>query len=524
MLSLLNLAEFLLATPLLLCLLYTLYLLYVHQIYSHIPGPPVESFFLGNLPTIRGTYKKGVYSHILFLDWARKYGPVYKIFVLHKCMVFLSNPSVIKEVLTRSRYRKASMTYSRLYSVCGERFLGHGLVTMMNHKLWKRRRAIINPAFHKNCDYVDCGCWNFGHFASTGMPQSTHLEMRASVRLLSKMMDQFNEMADKWLNQLEPLADGGNYFDMAEYFGRVTLDVIGKVAFGANFHALDDVESPFRKALWHILEGYSAQLRDPLLQLRFSKRQFVQKVQRAVDIVRSEGQRIFTNHDKEKEDHHDNILHHIIKYTDILPNLSEADLLDEFCMMLIAGQETTSNMLGFLFKELGNNDGVLERMLEEMNQVLGERDNVTFDDINRLEYLGQVIKETLRLYPPAMGTARESVDRTVLHGYHIPSGTQLVVSFYIVHHMPEYFPDPDTFRPERFDPDATRKLYTFMPFSLGQRSCVGRHFAMIEAKVLLCKFFKKFTFELEPNQLEGIQETTTLRPKGGVRMRLSQTS
>ena len=74
------------------------------------------------------------------------------------------------------------------------------------------------------------------------------------------------------------------------------------------------------------------------------------------------------------------------------------------------------------------------RMLEEMNQVLGERDNVTFDDINRLEYLGQVIKETLRLYPPAMGTARESVDRTVLHGYHIPSGTQLVVGTPIYNH------------------------------------------------------------------------------------------
>ncbi|KAI0219320.1 Cholesterol 24-hydroxylase [Lamellibrachia satsuma] len=471
---------------------YSGYIGYVHWKYAHLPGPPIDSFWLGNLPQLKRMHKQGVYTHTLFLKWAEEYGPLFRIFVLHKCMVVPTSRTAIKEILTKSKvYPKSSVTYDRLYSVCGTRFLGRGLVTNTNHIDWSTRRASINPSFHK--------------------------------KSLVVAMDQFNQEIDDWMDTLVPLADGITKFSMAEKINRVTLDIIGKVAFNMALGCVSDETSPYPAAMDIILEGTSLQMKDPILMWRRDKQTFISEVKQAVGLLRKAFQKTIEDRIgamNAGKDVPNDTLQYLLKGLEINRSLTIEDLLDDFATLFVAGQETISHTLAFLLNEVGRRPELLHRLVDEVDQVLGDRTRVTFEDTERLTYMTQVFKETLRLYPPAPGTARENVTDVSLEGYNIPPRSFLVISFFVIHRLKRHHNDPEDFDPDRFADDKPRPLFTFMPFSTGQRSCVGKRFAQLECKVLLCKFLKRFTYSLDPDQSFDIEEQGSLRPRGGAIMTL----
>lgn len=186
---------------------------------------------------------------------------------------------------------------------------------------------------------------------------------------------------------------------------------------------------------------------------------------------------------------------------------------------------------------------VSNRLQQEVEGTLGGMTEWTLDDLSRLTYMSQVIKETLRLYPVVSATAREPSQDTELNGFAVPQGTFLAVGiavfslhvlhslpwnpfsqipFTVLHHLPQYYEEPDLFKPERFDPDAERlvnsitnvfwflifyhgfwsdlfcrPLYAFAPFSHGQRSCLGKQFAMVSLIVQsIC--LKRICIEISP--------------------------
>ena len=181
----------------LLLTVYSVYLVFVHWKYSHLPGPKRDSFFFGNIPLIRREREQGKIMHQLVEELHSAHGPVVLMWALHNPFLFVSDPELVRKCMITLNLPKNPRVYDHLGYPFGHRFSGKSLVTEANHDLWQKRRSLLNPAFHR--------------------------------RYLMNLMTAFNSSCDLFLAKLDEMADGETVVDMAKEFARVTLDVIGKV-------------------------------------------------------------------------------------------------------------------------------------------------------------------------------------------------------------------------------------------------------------------------------------------------------
>ena len=160
---------------------------------------------------------------------------------------------------------------------------------------------------------------------------------------------------------------------------------------------------------------------------------------------------------------------------------------------------------------------VLHRIVQEIETVLGSRQFVEHKDLGNLQYLGQTLKEGLRLHPPVGGTTRITTKEENLGGFTIPAGTSINVSWFILQCLSDAWSEPEKFDPDRFSPDKQIPPSVYYPFSVGPRTCIGQTFAQFEARVLMARLLQEFELTLLPGQHKMIhEERLTLRPKGGV--------
>ena len=162
---------------------------------------------------------------------------------------------------------------------------------------------------------------------------------------------------------------------------------------------------------------------------------------------------------------------------------------------------------------------ILCRIVQEIEAVLGSRQFVEQKDFGNLQFLGQTLKEGLRLHPPITGTTRITTKEENFGGHIIPVGTSVNISWFIIHRLAEVWPEPEKFDPDRFSPEVKSQIppSVFCPFSLGPRTCIGQTFAQFEARVLMARLLQEFELTLLPGQSEiKHEEKLTLRPKGGV--------
>jgi cytochrome P450 len=202
--------------------------------------------------------------------------------------------------------------------------------------------------------------------------------------------------------------------------------------------------------------------------------------------------------------------------------MNDAQLRDETVTLFLAGHETTALALTHALVLLAKHPDVERRVVAEIDSVLGDREP-TAEDVPRLELVERVVKESMRLYPPAWVTGREIVRPFRLAGLDLEVGDQVLVSPWTSHRDPRFWPDPEAFDPDRFLPEPSRQRprFAFFPFGGGPRVCVGNHFAMMEAAILLAMFVRRFHVELLPFEELRFAPAVTLRPKGeGVRVRL----
>lgn len=201
--------------------------------------------------------------------------------------------------------------------------------------------------------------------------------------------------------------------------------------------------------------------------------------------------------------------------------LTDQQVRDEAMTLFIAGYETTANALTWTWYLLTQHPKIYERVCEEVDRVLAGRPP-TSDDLLDLPYTLHVLKESLRLYPPVHVIGRQVVEPFELDGYHFSKGTLIGVSMYVVHRNPHYFPNPQQFDPDRWTPEfeATLPRGAYIPFSTGPRNCIGSHFAMLEAHLVLTTLAQRVTFELVPGQTIEAEPLITLRPKDGIKMRV----
>eukprot|EP00731_Ephydatia_muelleri_P028733 Em0020g377a len=451
-------------------LLFSLYVAYIHWKYSHIPSPKMNSFFLGHIPSMIAMREQSGNEFELFANlvgrWAEHF---FVVFFLVKPLVLTTNPDAVKRVASDEKISKAASTNSRISSVFGKRlvaifhhymcfigtfephprFLGQGLVTILDYETWKPRRKLYDPSFKRNS--------------------------------LKDYLPVFNECVDTFLERLRPHVDGKTEVPMKEAFHEATLDAISKLL------------HPKETEMYHGAVG----------AMRRIGRDCIEKRIKAV-----------TSGEEVPND----ILTQILQISIANKTVDMETLVDDFVTLYIAGQETTANTLSFAIILIQQHPEVLDSLLSEIADVIGDRKEVTGDDLDKLKYTEQVIQEVLRMYPPVSTMTKESPKGGVtLCSYYVPAGTLMSFVTSLMCRNPEYFNDPDTFDPSRFDAGKSRPgPFIYFPFSVGHRSCIGRHFAMIEAKVILARLLQTFKVTLPPSYKLVTEQLATQQPKGNV--------
>jgi cytochrome P450 len=207
--------------------------------------------------------------------------------------------------------------------------------------------------------------------------------------------------------------------------------------------------------------------------------------------------------------------------------MSNLQVRDEVMTMFIAGHETTALALTWTWVLLAQHPPVEAKLQAELEQVLGGRPP-TLADLANLPYTELIVKEVMRLYPPAWVMLRQSLQQVELGDYCIPKGAIISIVPYAIHRHPAYYDQPEQFLPERFSPDASgepleKRLprFAYLPFGGGPRICIGNSFAMMEARLILATIAQQYRLQLPPGRRVEPNPLATLGCKGGVSMQVS---
>jgi cytochrome P450 len=195
------------------------------------------------------------------------------------------------------------------------------------------------------------------------------------------------------------------------------------------------------------------------------------------------------------------------------PGMSDRQIRDEAMTIFLAGHETTANAMAWTWHLLGGAAEVEARLHEEIDRVLGGR-LPSADDVPRLEYARAIVAESMRLFPPAWTMGRRAITPHTVGGYEIPADALVLVSQWVVHHDPRWWPDADRFSPERWlTPPGSRPKYAYFPFGGGARVCIGESFAWTEAILLLATIAQRWRFVRGDRPPPIPEPRITLRPK-----------
>ncbi|MGZ8195065.1 MAG: cytochrome P450, partial [Methylosarcina sp.] len=191
----------------------------------------------------------------------------------------------------------------------------------------------------------------------------------------------------------------------------------------------------------------------------------------------------------------------------------------EMLTIFTAGHETTANLMTWTLYLLARHPEAQNKARAELKEVLNGSP-VAGEQLDRLVYTKAVLQEAMRLRPPAGVVIRKLIRDTTLQGHSLKAGSLAVVSIFNIHHHPDLWDAPEAYDPERF---IDRKIdkYHFLPFGIGSRFCIGNHFAMMETTLLLAMLLRNFNFTLCTEQEPEIEMAVTVRPKGGLRLKVS---
>jgi cytochrome P450 len=197
--------------------------------------------------------------------------------------------------------------------------------------------------------------------------------------------------------------------------------------------------------------------------------------------------------------------------------MTDEQVRDEAMTLMLAGHETTANVLTWAWYLLSQNPEAEARFHKELGEVLNGR-LATFEDIPRLEYTGHVFGETLRLYPAVWVIGRKPLEDFQAGPYTVPAQSWVITSPFVMHRDPRWFPDPLQFRPERWETEGTRPKFAYLPFGAGLRGCIGERLAWMESVLTLATLGQKWRLKLAPGHRVDMLARMTLRPKFGMRM------
>ncbi|NXB95233.1 CP3AL protein, partial [Vidua chalybeata] len=435
-----------------------------------IPGPTPLPFIGTSLE-----YRKG------FLEFDtecfKKYGKIWGIYDGRQPTLAVTDPQIIKSVLVKDCY--TTFTNRRRTDLAG---VLTNAVSLAEDDQWKRLRTVLSPTF-----------------TSGKLKEMFPIMKHYGEALVKNVQKQVNEDSS---------------ISVKDIFGSYSMDVVTSTSFGVNIDSMNNPKDPFVREMKKLVKF---DFFNPIFILSFAFPFLIPvMVKMNINIFPSDAVDFFMRslakikQDREKEAHKgrvdflqlmiesqrsasqgNNEANHSYKA------LTDTEVLAQAFIFIFAGYEPTSNTLGFLAYELAMHPDVQEKVLQEIDAVLPNKAPLTYEAIMKLEYLDMTVNETLRIYPLGGRIERTCKKDVEINGVNIPKGVVVTIPPYVLHRDPEYWPNPDEFRPERFSKENRESIdpYTYLPFGAGPRNCIGMRFALLILKVAIVSLLQHFTFQ-----------------------------
>ncbi|MBA3823181.1 MAG: cytochrome P450 [Ktedonobacterales bacterium] len=412
----------------------------------------------------------------------RDYGDAATVPMLRRGkMVMLFSPMYVRYVLTEH----PRIFTSREFNYSLERLLGDGLLSI-DGDFHRSQRRLVQPAFHRK---------RIDSYAQT-MTQHTE-EMLATWQL-------------------------GQTLDLAAEMQALTLRIVAKTLLSVDLqHDSNELARAFNDVIlfpadvrlsWKTLLKIDSPL-TPYGRFLRGKATLDRLIYGIIDERRQSG-----------EDTGDVLSMLLASHDEDATVMTDKQVRDETMTFFAAGHETTSNALSWTFYLLSQYPGAYAKLRAELDRVLGGR-MPTVDDLANLVYTDMVIKEAMRLYPPAWAIGRMASEDFTMGEYHLPKGQIVLMSQWVIQRRPDIWgPDAEHFKPERFDPLHPQEVphFAYFPFGGGPRMCIGMPFAQMEARLLLATIAQRFHPRMVLGHPVVPQPMVTLRPKYGLKMTLGQ--
>ncbi|CAH0547446.1 unnamed protein product [Brassicogethes aeneus] len=457
-----------------LVILLTIYLKdYIRRVFLALTIPKAIPF-LGSVLVLKdskateylGTYMSQLYGRIS-CGWA---------YIIP--FIFLYEPEHLQEILSNSKRSEKNLLYKILHN-----FLGIGLITENGHK-WKFHRKLIQPLFHINV-----------------LELYIHHFIQGSQEFLKHLKDKENVKITFYINNL-------------------IIGILHRSMLGVE----QTEDSPFRKGQTNMLY----RLTRPWLLLdnffKFTSAGYNETNQKC-NLFNYTKNILDEKIKSGKRNPEFCLMDALIEVSRNNQDFTYTDVINEICTFMLAGQDSSGAALAFLFYFIAKHKDIQEKIWKEQKCIFENvHSNITMNDLNKMKYLEQCIKETLRIYPSVPMMARVlKEDLTLDKKYCIPKGTNIIVSPLITHRLPHIFKDPLKFDPDRFSEENIKDIhpYAYLPFSLGNRQCIGYKFAIMEIKTVTSILLRNYHISLLDKTKDiHILYRVTLRIKEGVWLHL----
>jgi len=403
-----------------------------------------------------------------------EYGDVFQYKTFAGSMYFFNHPEHIKQI-----FQKLDITRTTLLSTV----LGEGVLAVDNEH-WKHQRRLMLPVFQRP---------NVANFTSL-------------------IRDTTTRYVDEWSTHVST----GEPIDIVQAMTRLTLSVVSKTMFSVD---MDKETSSFLNSFTTAIKylGDIANTTSFNYEMQISPATNTQ-FRQALDQMNSVVSSIIRDRRKSTA-RPDDLLSLLLDAVDAESGkpLTEEHIRDEVITMLLAGHETTSLGLTWVWYMLAHHPEVEDRISNEIDATLAGR-QVSYEDLVNLKYSRMVLEETMRLYPPVAVIWRQPMSEVEVGEYTIPENSGILISPFLTHRHKDFWPDPLTFNPERFNPETAprRHPFAYFPFGGGRHICLGKHFAMLESQVILATVLQRYRIRLLDLEPAIPHFLITLRPKNGL--------
>jgi cytochrome P450 len=414
----------------------------------------------------------------LLLDAYERYGPIFTLRILHSNVVFMLGPAANHYITVShaSNFRWRESHFRDLIAL-----LGDGLLTT-DDPYHRRSRAIMLPAFHRE-------------------------RIAASIAVMV-------EETERALGQWRP----GERIDLYAWTRHLATRVAMRALFGLDpgGHTARSIDAAalFEQALSFYASGYQYRFlrgrRSPWARLQEASSKLNKMLYGEIFERRSTGRR------------GEDVLSLLLDAEDESgERLTDQQIRDEMMTLLFAGHDTTTSTIAFMFYELARHPHLADELVAEQREMLRDgalsAEQLMSGELARLE---MTLEETLRKYPPAWIGPRKSVEPFEFEGHTVPGNAYVNYSSWASHHLPDVFPEPEAFRPERFGPEARGAIPkgAYIPFGGGSRTCIGMRFGQLEVRTIATLIAGRFALELPSDFALEFRQMPTISPKRGLPM------